>query len=188
MADKIQVKPATRDRWADLEYLMENHNQDQGCWCMFPRLKVSETVANGAKGNKAALKALVDGNRVPGLIAYIGKQAVGWVSVAARAEYGRIDRSAIYKPIDDKPAFAIVCLLVHSDYRRQGVADAMVAAAVDYAKKNGAKAVEGYPAETKGKDRPARKLYTGTDEMFGKAGFKEVARHKANRPIFRKLV
>lgn len=144
-------------------------------------------MANGAKGNKAALKALVDANRVPGLIAYIGKQAVGWISVAPRAEYGRIDRSAIYKPIDDKRAHAIVCLLVHSDYRRQGVADAMVAAAVDYAKAHGAEAVEAYPAETKGAERPARRLFTGTDMMFGKAGFKEVARHKANRPIFRKL-
>lgn len=155
---------------------------------MFSRLKVAVFQANGEKGNKAALKALVDANRVPGLIAYMGKRAVGWISVAPRAEYGRIDRSAIYKPIDKKAAWAIVCLLVHADHRREGIAQAMINAAAEYAKSHGAEVVEAYPAETQGKERPAQKLFYGTDVMFSRAGFNEVARHKATRPIYRKTV
>ena len=188
MALKVQVKPATPERWPDLEEFLDSQNPDEGCWCMFSRLKVSDFQANGKKGNKAALKALVDANRVPGLIAYIGNKAVGWISVAARAEYGRIDRSAIYKPIDNKVAWAIVCLLVHTEHRREGISGAMISAATDYARAHGAEVVEAYPVETHGKEKPAQRLFYGTDTMYNKAGFKEAARHKVTRPIFRKSV
>jgi GNAT superfamily N-acetyltransferase len=188
MADKVVVKPATPERWPDLEEFMGSQNPDKTCWCMFSRIKVSEFQANGPKGNRAALKALVDANRVPGLIAYLGSKPVGWISVALRAEYGRIDRSAIYKPVDNKVAWAIVCLLVHADHRREGISEALIRAATDYARSHGAEVVEAYPSETQGKERPAQKLFYGTDTMYSRAGFKEVARNKSTRPIFRKSV
>jgi hypothetical protein len=56
--------------------------------------------------------------------------------------------------------------------------------ALAYAKDNGATLVEAYPV-----DKPARSnddfMWFGAKTMYDKAGFKEVARRKPQRPIVR---
>ena len=69
--------------------------------------------------------------------------------------------------------------------RDQGVAKALLAGAITYARKRGARLIEAYPV-----DKPARAkdqdLWFGAKSMYDKAGFKEVARRKPERPIVRK--
>jgi len=69
-------------------------------------------------------------------------------------------------------------------YRGQGVARALLRAAVAYARQQGATLVEAYPV-----DKPARSaddtMWFGAKVMYDKAGFKEVARRKPHRPIVR---
>jgi ribosomal protein S18 acetylase RimI-like enzyme len=88
------------------------------------------------------------------------------------------------KPVDDQPVWSIVCFVVPSEYRRQGVASALLAAAVRYARKCGATLLEAYPVD---KAEPARdeSFWFGTKSMFDAAGFQEVARRKPQRPIVR---
>jgi GNAT superfamily N-acetyltransferase len=73
---------------------------------------------------------------------------------------------------------------VPSEYRGQGVAQALLKGAVDYAKKQGATQVEAYPV-----DKPVRSkdddMWFGAKAMYDNAGFKEVARRKPQRPIVR---
>jgi hypothetical protein len=61
----------------------------------------------------------------------------------------------------------------------------MIRAAVGYAKKKGAKTVEGYPVEPKKGQYPATFAYTGLASAFQKAGFVEVLRRSETRPIMR---
>jgi hypothetical protein len=56
---------------------------------------------------------------------------------------------------------------------------------VKYAKKNGAKIVEGYPNDLGEGELPDTFVWTGLLPAFRKAGFKEVARRSAKRPIVR---
>ncbi len=59
-------------------------------------------------------------------------------------------------------------------------------AAVEYAKSQGAELVEGYPVEPKSdKDIPPAFAWTGISSAFIRAGFKEVERRSATRPIMR---
>ena len=121
----------------------------------------------------------------PLLIGYLGKVPVGWVSVGPREDYAKLKRSPVMKAVDERPVWSIICFVVPSDYRGQGVAQALLDGAVAYARKHGARLVEAYPV-----DKPARSndeyMWFGAKSMYDRAGFKEVARRKPCRPIVRR--
>jgi ribosomal protein S18 acetylase RimI-like enzyme len=80
--------------------------------------------------------------------------------------------------------WSITCFYIDRQHRRQGVAGALLQAAVSYARAHGAEAVEAYPIDTSGSAKTSADLYTGTSAMFERAGFTEVAR-RGGRPIVR---
>src|SRR2546421_6832306 len=142
-----EIQPATPDRWNDLVDLFGERGGTEGCWCMFWRLSSGEYQANRGEANKQALKELTCAQVAPGLLAYDGKQPVGWCSVGERESFGRIQRSRTLKPIDDTPVWSIVCFFVHRQYRHKGIASELLHAAVDFARLHDAKVIEGYPIE-----------------------------------------
>src|SRR5204862_421159 len=77
-----------------------------GCWCMWFRITQQEfskgAPRGGAGGNRAAMKKLVASGKVPGLLGYLDGKPVGWISVAPREEFGRIERSPVAKPVDEE--------------------------------------------------------------------------------------
>jgi len=187
---KLTVAPLTPDLWPDLEAIFnaKGCSVARGCWCMaYRRSGSSEQLSAGitrAQANRAALKALVDGGRPPGLIGYRGKVPVGWVSIGPRQEYAKLKRSPVMKAVDEQPVWSVVCFVVPAEFRGQGVAQALLTEAVAYARKQGATMVEAYPV-----DKPARSkddyMWFGAKSMYDNAGFKEVARRKPHRPIVR---
>jgi ribosomal protein S18 acetylase RimI-like enzyme len=189
-AMKLTVQPLTPERWPDLEALFnaKGCSVARGCWCMFYRRSGSRgPLPKGtteAQANRAALKALVDSGEPPGLIGYHGKVPVGWVSIGPRDDYAKLRRSPVMKPVDDLPVWSIICFVVPSQYRRQGVARSLLAGAIAYAKERGATLLEAYPV-----DKPDRSsddaMWFGAKSMYDAVGFEEVARRKANRPIVR---
>jgi ribosomal protein S18 acetylase RimI-like enzyme len=140
-----------------------------------------------AKANRADLKALVDSRRPPGLIAYQGKVPVGWVTLGPREEFHKLERSPVMKPVDEKPVWSVVCFVVPSAHRRQGVAHALLQGAIAYAKKQGATLLEAYPVDKRGRSSDEN-IWFGAKSMYDRAGFKEVARRKPARPIVRRKV
>ncbi|HEX6867653.1 MAG TPA: GNAT family N-acetyltransferase, partial [Candidatus Limnocylindrales bacterium] len=130
----------------------------------------------------------------PGLVAYDGDAAVGWVSLGPREDYDRLAASTVRAPIDDTPVWSIVCFVVGRRSRGRGVADALLGAAVDYARDHGATTLEAYPVDVPPGGRiPSANAYHGTLAMFERAGFEVVARRQANakapvRPIVRRAV
>jgi len=97
---------------------------------------------------------------------------------------GRLRRSPVMKAVDEQPVWSVICFVVPSAYRGQGVAQALLRGAVAYARKQGATLIEAYPV-----DRPARShdeyMWFGAKSMYDHAGFKEVARRKPTRPVVR---
>lgn len=188
----LEIVVAGPDRWRDLENLFGPNGAYSGCWCMYLRVTSSEFAENCAGGgaaNRKALKALVEKDREPGLLAYRDGRPVGWVAVAPREEYGRVLRSPIHKPIDDEgPVWSITCFYVAKDARGEGVADALLAAAVAHARARGAKLVEGYPSEVGERRKSAADVWRGVPVQFERAGFEVAARRKPARPIMRRRV
>lgn len=153
---------------------------------MFWRIKGSEFSASGNKGNKAAMQRIVARNEIPGLLAYVNKKPVGWISLGPKEQFGRIERSPLFKAIDKQPVWSVVCFFIAHEYRNRGVGKGLLAAAADYARTQGARILEAYPIDTKGKRREDAALFTGTQPLFEQAGFKEIIRRKERRPVMRK--
>jgi ribosomal protein S18 acetylase RimI-like enzyme len=154
---------------------------------MFYRESGKPTLATGVRLREVRqrrMKELTAAGPPPGLLGYHGKVPVGWMTLGPRAAFARLRRSPVMKPVDDLPVWSIVCFVVPSEYRRQGVASALLAAAVRYAHRCGATLLEAYPVD-KADPSHDESLWFGTKSMFDAAGFKEVARRKPQRPIVR---
>ena len=187
-ADKfpaLEIHPLTADRWTDLEALFGPHGADGGCWCMYWRLTRSQFDANRGESNRQAFKKVVDTGKPTGLLAYAEGKAVGWVAVAPRDEYPTMDRSRVLKRVDKNKVWSISCFYTQSGYRRKGVTLALIEAAKDFVRKQKGKILEGYPIVPRSEKVDCGSAYTGLWSAFQKAGFKEVARYSATRPIMR---
>lgn len=187
---KLAVRALTPARWPDLEavFMARGCSVARGCWCMFyrhsGRTELAPAGSAQAARDRAALKKLAAADPPPGLIGYRGKTPVGWVAIGPRAHYAKLAKSPVMKPLDDAPAWSIVCFVVPSQYRHQGVAQALLEGAVAWARKRGARLLEGYPVDATGR-RADDSLWFGTRTMFEAAGFDEVARRKPARPFMR---
>ena len=183
---KIEVHPLTRKRWADFEKLFGPRGASGGCWCMFWRLRSRDNAMNKNVDNKRAMKRIVDSGEPPGLLAYVDSEPAGWCSIDPREKFLRIEHSRTLTRVDDRTGvWSLNCFVIAKPHRRQGLMTALVDAAIDYARKRGAKIVEAYPIESesqlKGYDG-----YTGIASTFRGAGFREVARPREGQVVMRK--
>ncbi len=191
-APRIDVRPLTRDRFADLVELFERPGASiaRGCYCMYYRRSGEHVPPRGitrSQANKRDLEALVDRGTVPGLLAYDDGRPVGWVSLGPREDYAKLARSPVMKPVDDQPVWSIVCFFVDAKARHHGVAEALLTAALAWARENGVRLLEAYPWD-KAEKKPDDSLWFGTKPMFDRTGFVEVARRKPARPVMRKAM
>lgn len=180
----IICKPLTMDNWNDLEDLFGPHGADGGCWCMFFRLAYKDFHANRGLRNKELFKEVVGRRQPVGLLAYNDEKAVGWIAIAPRNEYPRLDRSRNYKAIDTIPVWSITCFFTAREYRRKGVTRFLIKNAIRVAGEHGAEVVEAYPVDPKGKVQDAG-AYTGLLQVFLDIGFTEVARRSPSSPVVR---
>jgi len=185
--DRISLRfhAATPSRWPDIEELFGERGACGGCWCMFWRVRRKEFDSNKGAGNKRAFKKLIVSGAKPGILAYVGNEPVGWCALAPRQEYIALEGSRVLKPIDSQPVWSISCLFIKKQYRRKGVSAQLLRAAVDFAAKQGARIVEGYPIEPSMEKMPDPFLWHGIPSSFKAAGFKEVLRRSKSRPIMR---
>jgi GNAT superfamily N-acetyltransferase len=181
----LSFKPVTPSRWADLEELFGERGACGGCWCMFWRVPRKQFESQKGTRNRLALKKIVETNRRPGILAYKGKEVIGWCAVAPRTEYVALERSRILQPVDNQPVWSISCLFVKKPYRRRGVSAQLLRAAAEFAIRRGAKIVEGYPTEPNSENMADPFLWHGVSSAFIAAGFKEVLRRSETRPIMR---
>ena len=172
----IVIEPATPDRWDDLECLFGPSGAYSGCWCTWWRLGAKDWDAAGNQGRRDLLREIVGRGEVPGLLAYDGGEPVGWVAVAPRAAYPRLNRSPHTKPVDDVPVWSITCFWIRRDHRNRGLASQLLEAAVAHARANGAEAVEGYPYDPAARRVTAADAFMGVLGQFTRAGFDEAAR------------
>ena len=187
---RVDVQPLTPDRFADLAALFEEGGDPKWCWCQFFRVRGLDWSNSNAFENRKRLRRLTDDGPPPGLVAYIDRRAVGWVSLAERERFDRLEHAQLLARVDDRPVWSIVCFVVSRAHRRGGVATALLDAAVEFARKRGATLIEAYPVDTGGARIAAANAYHGTLSMFEKAGFEIAARRQWNksspaRPIVR---
>lgn len=184
------VFPLTPERWTDLENLFGPQGPCYGCWCnhfrMSPRLR-KPLLGEGAR---QLFAERVKQGPPPGVLAYAGDDAVGWLQIGPRAhvpEWNNPRRAST--PLPDAPAedernWAASCFFVRRGFRGQGVTGALLDGAIIFARDSGARLIEAAAMDNREK-RSADGLYVGPETVFRRAGFTEVARQKPGRPLLR---
>jgi len=174
---ELAIRPLTAAHVDDVKVVTRG-SWGASCWDIFPRYGPSERRERGLdeggeQARRAELARLARRSRAPGLVAYLGREPIGWIAVGPRFDFSRIERSRASPPVDDVAAWVIPCITVRRGHRGKGVAIAMIRAAVAYAERLGAPAVEAYPRAAS--DRTHDDFaYFGTAAMFRKAGFLQI--------------
>ena len=113
---KLVFHNLTLRQWKLFEELMGTRGGCGGCWCMSFRLSKKEFDANRYDGNKSKMKRIV-GNRKPaGLIATLNGKPIGWIALAPREDFIKIENARTLKRIDNKPVWCIPCIFIRKEY------------------------------------------------------------------------
>lgn len=187
MSAKITCKPLTPARWSDAETVFESCGDARRCWCAFWRLPRPQFRAGMGARNRRLFRGLVEKGLSTGVVAYRGREPVGWCGVAPRSDLPRLARSRVLAPVDALPVWSINCFIVARAHRRSGLMRPLIAGAAEYAAKAGAPAVEAYPFDPKRK-MMSGEVFTGLLPAFLDQGFEEVARRSPIRPIVRRKI
>lgn len=181
----LTFRPLTIDCWDDFEKLFGVKGACGGCWCMWWRLKRSLFEKQKGENNRMAMYEIVKSGEIPGILAYIDNEPIGWCSVAPREKFPSLERSRILARVDDNPVWSVVCFYIHKSYRDKGISIQLLKAVKEYVKKEGGHIIEGYPVAPKKEKMPTVFAWTGFLNAFLKSGFQEVIRRSDTRPIMR---
>lgn len=193
----ITVVPANEAAWEDLERVLGTARCHGGqCYCQ--RFKIPNAqwriTDDGERAHRLRVQTECGHPHAPatsGLVAFIGDEAVGWCAVEPRTAYPqllatRVPWAGRDEDRTDPAVWAVTCFAVLAPARRTGITHVLARAAADFARRRGARAVEGYPMITHpGQDVPWGELHVGTVHAFAAAGFTEVSRPTKRRAVMR---
>ncbi len=186
----VTVKPLGPDLWPAFEDLFGKQGACYGCWCTHFRLPPAVRRENNRQRNKDFIRARIETGPPPGLLAFDGGKAVGWMQIGPRADVpewnnaGRVSAPLEPEHQADPGIWAISCFFVRSSARGAGLSHRLVAAGVDYARDSGARLLEACPIN-QSKDSRSVGLFVGSTRVFERAGFERIAERKAGRPLMR---
>jgi GNAT superfamily N-acetyltransferase len=182
----LTIVDANAERWDDLADLMGERGDPSSCWCQYYRGE-GPYEHQSRDSNRAAMRRQVTTARVPhGVLTYDGGRSVGWCAVAPRGDYPRLKRMQAAKATQNGDGlWSVTCFVVRVGYRRRGAATQLLHAAVDLARRHGARTVEAYPVDESVRPTGSSGLFQGPLAMYLQAGFTEVARPSASRSVVR---
>ena len=171
------IKALDESSWDAFARLVEaNNGVFGGCWCMGFHPDDSREPGLNRKRKLARVRA----GRAHAALVFDGDDCVGWCQFGAPDEVPKIKNRAAYeKSLATLPEWRIACNFVGKGHRRQGVATAALAGALDLIALLGGGKVEGYP-EAAG-SVPAGFLFNGALSTYEKLGFvrdRKIGKHR----------
>jgi GNAT superfamily N-acetyltransferase len=191
----LTVVPANEASFEDLQTVFGTRGQASRCQCQRYKLGRRESFGSFPAEERAyRLRQQTDcgypaSNTTSGLVAYLDGEPVGWCSVEPRTAYERLVRNhrvpweGRAEDKTDDSVWAVTCLFTRAGFRKRGISRALARAAVEFARRRGARAVEAYPMSTK--RAILEELHVGTEGVFAGAGFTEVSRPTLRRVVMR---
>ena len=131
-----------------------------------------------AEQNLAVREQLFESGVFDGYLIYIGDEPVGWVQAGPRDQYAKLAKQFNLSP--DPDTWAITCLLISPQHRRQGLAKAALTGVIDDLRTRNVKRLEAFPR--RGQSLVECDLWTGPERLFLDAGF-VVIRDDPVRPV-----
>ena len=195
-AAQLTIVPANRASWADLQAIFGTADYPGMCYCQHFKTRDCHwsSLSDGERRSRLREQTHCDDPRAPGttgLVAYLGPEPVGWVAVEPRTAYPRLLRtrtvwSGRQEDRADDGVWAVTCFVTRKGYRKRGITYPLAAAAVGFARDQGARALEAYPMITQpGKEITWGELHVGGRQVFAEAGFTEVTHPSPRRVVMR---
>jgi GNAT superfamily N-acetyltransferase len=143
---RIELKPLARSDWPAVEKLFGPNGANGGCWCMWWRRKGGKSwQACKGEPNRADFRALVESGAAHGILAHAQGEPVGWCNIGPGADFPSIVHSRVLQRTSGARRWSVACFYIRPAWRRRGVAQLLLDAAVAEAFRRGAEEVEGYP-------------------------------------------
>lgn len=172
--DNYSFRPLIKETWWAFAQLFEPNGACDGCWCMWWKQNTKEYSAGRGENNRKAIRQLVIDDETLGLLAFSPQGEVcGWIAVAPRDKYKRLENSRTLKPIDDKPVWSITCFFINRNFRRMGLASKLVKASLIFVKEKGGTIVEAYPTVVDKGRVSSSSIYSGVPQIFERLGFEK---------------
>jgi len=180
----LHFRPVTTETLQDFTDFRDTNPVCAACSCMKWRTHAALFPHMTGKDRAVAFDALVGSGAPVGVMAYRDGSPVGWCSVAPRNTLVAL-KSRSYPPgADVTRIWAVTCLYVDPRHRREGISVRLLRAAVEYARSEGARMIEGYPVESR-RDPTSS---SGSPSTFRRAGFLDSTPLGRRRHVMRNVV
>jgi ribosomal protein S18 acetylase RimI-like enzyme len=174
---EYEVRPLTPEMsecFADyLENLDFSHAPHwASCYCRYYHLDCTGEEwmkRTGQENRSEAVKEIKAGN-MKGYLAFSDDKCIGWCNANDLHNYLRL-KNSFDSIVRNQKVGCVICFVIHPQYRRKGVARALLKKAVEGFSAQGYDAVLALPVENKGEPQ---KLYRGTLKMYRENGFEEI--------------
>jgi GNAT superfamily N-acetyltransferase len=192
----VMVVPANEATWEDIQTIFGMRGYSSRCQCQRFKVGPSDWTPIPVEERRFQLHAQTDcghpeSDTTSGLVAYLDGEPVGWCAVEPRTAYPRLPPARVAwkkrgEDMGDASVWAVTCFVTRTGYRRRGITRVLARAAVDFARKRRARAIEGYPMITEpGKEITWDELHVGSRSIFADAGFDEVSHPTLRRVVMR---
>ncbi len=195
-APPLSIVPANEASCEELQAVFGTRGAAAACQCQRYKLRPRESFGSFPAEERAfRLRQQTDcGNpgsgTTSGLVAYLDGNPAGWCAVEPRSAYAglvrvyRVPWEGRTEDRTDDSIWSVTCVFVRAGFRRRGISHALVRAAVEHARRRGARALEGYPIITQsGQEIAWDEIHVGSRSIFAAAGFTEVS-----HPTLRRVV
>jgi GNAT superfamily N-acetyltransferase len=193
----MRIKPANEAACGDLEAVFGTRGPAALCQCQRYKLAPGEAFSKfPVDERRARLEEQTgcgrpDATSTSGIVAYLDGVPVGWCAVEPRMAYGGLLR--VYRlpwegrdeDREDPTVWAVTCVFVRAGHRGRGISYALAAAAIEHARRRGARAVEAYPMRREVGRVTTDEGHVGGESIFAAAGMVEVTRPGRRRLVMR---
>ncbi len=173
---KLDIRPLSASRMDDFlaffDYEAFRDNPDWSeCYCQFYYYAAGDPRWEEISGeeNRGLARANILGGRMQGYLAYSESKVVGWCNTGPKTGYPRLMSDERFLSAEDAHIVSIVCYVVDSRFRRQGIARALLQHACMDARERGYVYVEAYPRLLEQTDAGH---YHGPQSLYAGEGFK----------------
>jgi GNAT superfamily N-acetyltransferase len=194
----VRIVPANEASCGDLQQVFGTRGTAARCQCQRYKLRPREAFAKfPASERSRRLRQQThcghpESDATSGLVAYLDGEPVGWCAVEPRPAFtglvrnNRVPWEGRAEDKTDDSVWAVTCVFTRAGFRRAGIGYALAAAAVDFARERGARALEAYPMSTKpGQPILVEELHVGSCAMFAAAGLDQVSHPTIRRVVMR---
>jgi len=178
----IVIRPLEPGLLEDYLYFFDHvafsdHPEWSWCYCTFFHIgkEVQEQLDAGSGGEptRGSMRniavELINNRKLNGYLAYADGKVVGWCNASDKKNYIRLcENRDIWSDGGELPVMSVTCFIIAPEFRRRGVASALLDRVVQDASSQGYRALEAYPAAG---ELDCYRHYHGHPAMYEKHGF-----------------